>query len=356
MRVRLIVKCLIVTTVLGVLMPAGASAASVQGTSLSTSPVSVDLHGQPGTSVTTTFQVENNQTVPVLISVQLETFRADGTSGQAQIIPPSPDNPSLNWVSFSKTEFIAQPNVWTPVQMTINLPRTAALDYYYAVLFKPAVSVTKGKDQDIVKSENAILVLLDADNGTAKPHLEVTGFTASKKLYEYLPANFSVTVRNDGNVYLPPNGDIFISRSSNFSSTIATLPVNSYAGNVLPGTTRIYTEQWSSGFPVFTPKMIDGQTTTDKNGQVVQQLKWDFSKANEFRFGEYYAKLVLAYNNGSRDIPIQASLSFWVIPWKLITITLLVIIFVAIGLYVSGEKVADRAYKISKRVRRSKRR
>jgi hypothetical protein len=224
------------------------------------------------------------------------------------------------------------------------------------VLFKPSVNITKGKDQDIVKSENAILVLLNADNGTAKPHLEVTGFTASKKLYEYLPASFSVTVRNNGNVYLPPYGDIFISRSSSFKSSIATLPVNSYIGNVLPGTTRIYTNQWSSGFPVFAPKKIDGQTTTDKNGQIVQQLKWDFSNANEFRFGKYYAKLVLAYNNGSRDVPIQATLSFWVIPWKLITITLLVIIFVVIGLYVSGEKVADRAYRISKRVRRSKRR
>jgi hypothetical protein len=343
----------LVSIVIVALIPAMTYAAT-PGTNISTSPVSKDLQVNPGGTVTTTLDVENNGTTPLPVQLQLNTFKPFGDNGQAQVVAGNAHDAFLSWVHFSLTSFIAQPGVWTPVKMTITTPPTAALDYYYAVVFKPELpSSIPGHNPEALKGENAILVLLDAMSPNAKPQLQVTGFSASHRIYEYLPATFNITVKNSGNVFLPPSGDIFVSRNSNFTgNSIATLPIDPTEGEAIPGSSRIFSSQWADGFPVFVPKTIDGQPLTDKSGNPIETLQWDFSHTNKFRFGEYYAKMVLIYNNGQRDVPISAVVSFWVIPWKLIGGTVLVITLSCVGLYVSGRKVADRTVRLSKKVRR----
>ena len=318
------------------------SADIIQGSNITTSPVTLTLNGKPGTSVSTTLQMQNNASTPVEIKVSVQTFRAHGTDGQAQILPPGPGNDSLNWVHLSKQSFTAQPGVWVPVQMTINIPAGAGLGYYYAVLFSPATGVRSSASSGVIKGSNAILVLLNAQSGNARPKLQVTSFTASRKLYEYLPADFSITVKNAGNIFLPPSGNVFISKSADFSHIIDSIDINPTQGNVLPASTRVFPATWDKGFPAFEPKTVNGQRVTDKKGNLIKQLSWDFSKANKFRFGKYYAKLVFVYNDGSRDIPTQAVISFWVIPWKLMTMILVLLILLGVGLYVVTRKIAGR--------------
>ncbi|MBI2439487.1 MAG: hypothetical protein HYV45_02715, partial [Candidatus Moranbacteria bacterium] len=47
-------------------------------------------------------------------------------------------------------------------------------------------------------------------------------------------------------------------------------------------------------------------------------LKWDWNDASKLRFGKYQAKLLLIYDDGTRDIPIEGMVSFWVVPWRII--------------------------------------
>jgi hypothetical protein len=331
----------------GILLATTGSAVAqgLGGSNITTSPVSADLTGQPGSSVSTTLQVENNEPSPVRINVQLETFKAYGTTGQAQIYAAPANADFIKWVHFSQTSFIAQPNIWVPVTMTINLPSYASLDYYYAVVFKPQISTVSTNNKSIIKAGNAILILLDAKTPNAKPQLQLSSFIATKKLYEYLPVNFTVNVANTGNIYLPPTGDIFISKSSTFKTNIVSIPINSDGGNVLPGSSRIFNLSWANGFPVFQPKTINGQKIVDKKGNLIQQLQWNFSNANQFRFGKYYAKIVMAYNNGTMDVPVEATLSFWVIPWKILSIAAVVVVLMVIGLYTSGHRIADRTFR-----------
>lgn len=331
-----------------------ANAQGTNGTNITTSPVSASLTGIPGSSVSTTLQVQNNEPTPVRINVQLETFKAYGASGQAQIYPAPANADFMKWVSFSQTTFVAQPNLWVPVTMTINLPKYASLGYYYAVVFKPQVATVSAKNNSIIKSGNAILVLLDAKTANANPQLQLASFVATKKLFEYLPVSFSINVRNSGNIYLPPNGDIFISKSSNFKSDIATIPINPAGGNVLPESNRVFNLTWDNGFPVFEAKTINGQKVVDAKGNQVQQLQWNFSQANNLRFGKYYAKLVMTYNDGTREIPVVATLSFWVIPWKLLSVVAVIVVLLVIGLYTSGHRIADRTFNKLKQVRKGK--
>jgi hypothetical protein len=54
---------------------------------------------------------------------------------------------------------------------------------------------------------------------------------------------------------------------------------------------------------------------------------------SKLRFGHYTAKLALVYNDGQRDVPISGTLSFWVVPWRMVGIGLVVLLFMAIGFW-----------------------
>lgn len=302
-----------------------AYAASPGTSDLTTSPISTDLMIKPGETKTTTLQVRNNGTQALSIAVELKQFKAKGNAGQATIVPAAAGDDSLTWVSFSQQTFIAQPGVFSSVDMTIAVPKTASLGYYYAVLFKPVLPKTAKTNTNTVTLSNAILVLVDTAAGNESRRLDIASFTASKKIYEYLPASFDLTVRNSGNIYLPPRGVINISRTSNFAKPLASLDINKAAGRVLPSSSRTFTATWNDGFPRYQNQTVDGQPVVDKKNQPVQKLQVKFADSDKFRFGKYYAQATLVYNDGTRDIPVYAEVSFWVIPWKIIIAVLLLI-------------------------------
>jgi hypothetical protein len=211
--------------------------------------------------------------------------------------------------------------------MTIDIPKTASLGYNYGVAFEPVItSANKGVS---LNGSNVILILLDTASGNEVHSIQVTSFTASKKLYEYLPVTFYVNIHNNGNVFLSAGGDIFVSKTANFlpGSIIGTIAVNTAQGNILPDTNRVFQEQWTNGFPVFQPKQIDGHEIS-KNNKIVYQLNWNFSQVDKLRFGKYYAKLIMSYSNGERQVPVTAVLSFWVMPWKLMLIALFLLLLI----------------------------
>jgi hypothetical protein len=306
------------------------SGATNTGSYLTTSPISVDLTIKPGQTQSTTLSVQNDSSVPETISVKLDKFAANGNFGAATITPPDVTDPSVQWVHFSKTTFVAQPGIWTTITMTISLPNYASLGYYYAVVFIPKSAQISQSLGDQIKGSNAIFVLLDTSSSNEAKQLSLTDFSSLSGLYQFLPATFNILVKNTGNIHLIPQGDIYISRTPN-GKVIDTLDINSGLGNVLPNSSRQFTTTWTDGFPSFEAKKIDGQALTIKDGQPVEQLRWNYSEPlSKIRFGKYYAHLVLVYNNGNRDIPLNAYLSFWVIPWKLILIVVAAIVAVIV--------------------------
>jgi hypothetical protein len=337
----------------GALLGNGQALAAAPAFSVTTSPVSAILNVKPGGTATTTLQLMNNDPQPLQMSVELETFSANGTTGEAKVTPIAAGNPSGSWVHFSQATFAAQPGVWTPIQMTVTLPPSAALGYYYAVLFKPTLPAKVTPGTNTIKGSNAILVLVDTHSANEQRGLQIASFATTKKLYEYLPASFTVTVRNSGNIFVPPTGDIFISKSSSFNKVIDSLPINMAGGNVLPGSVRIFTTNWNDGFPVFRTQTAGGQPVS-KGGKPVQQLHWDFTQLNKLRFGKYYAHLALVYNNGTQDIPVDSVVSFWVVPWKLLTVILVVLVLIVVGLAGTGRALLKRLRKARRQPKPSK--
>lgn len=310
-------------------VPVGASAAETptQGFNIITSPLPIKLTAKPGQTVQTELRMKNQGSQPETIKVGLMKFGATGENGQPNLFDLTSKDTYSSWVSFSPSQFVAEPNVWKTVTMTINVPQDAELGYYMAVTFSRA-SQPGEKRATSYKGAVATLVLLDA-GGNAQRDMELLSFKSTKGLYEYLPATFEVKLRNKGNIYISPTGNIFIERGG---KVIDTLNFNEAGGSVLPDSNRVFKVKWENGFPVFKDKIVDGKPVPGKNG-LAQELKWELKNISQFRIGKYTAKLLVVYDNGTQDVPMESQLSFWVVPWKILLVLLVLIGLLAYGLY-----------------------
>jgi hypothetical protein len=292
------------------------------------SPLPILLDAKPGTSVTSDLRVNNPSSHNEKLKVVVKTFTQDGPDGIVNIHDPTPADTFINWISFDKTEFDAPPGLWQTVKMKINVPKEASLGYYFVVEFTGADKTAKtNSNGTAIQGAVASFVLLNTQSAGEKRSMQVTKFTASHKFYEFLPVDFSIRLHNAGNVYAGASGNIFIMRGS---KQVAVLNVNENHGLVLPASNRQFSVSWNSGFPVYKQASgSNGQPVNDKSGQPKRNLKWDFSQVSKLRFGHYTAKLALVYNDGQRDIPISGEVSFWVIPWRLLAIILVIVGLIA---------------------------
>lgn len=316
-----------------ILVPHHSSAA--EGFNVITSPLPIKISTSPGKTITNELRIKNQGTQAEGIKVGLMKFAATGTSGQPDLFDLTAKDTYASWVHFSPAQFTAQPNVWVSVTMTINVPPEADLGYYLAVTFSPANQPGVPNATDL-KGAAATLVLLDVKTPNEKRAVELVSFTTDHKLYEYLPTNFNIKLHNTGNIYIAPQGNIFIQRGS---KTITTLDFNAAGGSVLPQSNRVFAVPWKDGFPLFVDRVVNGKPLPDKHGVPKRSLTWNFTQLSKFRIGKYTAKLLVVYDNGKQDVPREATVSFWVIPWKIILMLLIVLTIVGFGLFSFGRSV-----------------
>ena len=317
--------------------------AQSSGVNLTTSPLPITLSMTPGATSVTDVRVQNSSNQTQKIKVSLMKFSAYGEEGKPALSERQAGDDYFDWVSFSPSSFDAPPKQWTTVKMTIKAPKTAAFGYYYAVVFSPADQTPAGEG-NVLLGSSAVLVLLDVKSPNAKRSAKIADFSVDRKSYEFLPVDFKVRLRNDGNVHLLPAGTIYIKRGG---KQVAAIPFNPGSGNILPGSYRIYTSSWKDGFPVYVPKEDNGKILT-KDGKPVRELKWDFSKLPKLKFGHYTANLLVVYDDGTRDVPLEASVSFWVVPWRIIAFIVLIGALATIGLWSTGRNLVKKIKRMGK--------
>jgi hypothetical protein len=295
------------------------------------SPPSIGLQTKPGVPVSTDIKIQNQGLSTEHVKITVMKFGAHGQDGTPDLIDLKPTDEYASWATFSSTHFDAEPNVYKTIKMTINPPASAAFGYYYAVVFS-----RDGAEQQIKKKQAnllgavASLVLLDVQAPGAIRQAKISEFSTARKTQEFLPEDFTVRMQNTGNTHVAPRGNIIISRNG---KQVALLEVNLSKGYVLPGSSRKFTATWADGTPVYIQKVVDGKVVLDKSGKPVMDLNWDKFSVGKLRFGKYDAKLVMVYDDGKGDVSTEASLSFWVIPWRIIGIGAVVGLLVLAGLW-----------------------
>jgi hypothetical protein len=293
------------------------------------SPITLQMETPPGGSETQEIKIRNNGTEEEPLKVSFGTFSFNERTQQIDL--NQTDNPeSLSWMSVDQPIIVVKPSEWASVNVTFAPPPTASLSYYYAVIFS---RVDEKTPDDLtttrVTGAPAVLVLANVQSPLTKRELQLESFSVPKVWIEFLPQTFVMNIRNTGNVHVAPAGNIFIDGPQ--GKDIAVLPLNPKNSQVLPETMRELSVSWDDGFPKWIPKTEKGQSVLDENGNPEQELQWDFSQVDRFRFGKYTAHLLLVYDNGERDIPIESYVSFWVIPWRVLLVALVILVFFLLG-------------------------
>jgi hypothetical protein len=297
---------------------------------LTTSPLPISLKAKPGETVETELRVRNSGAETERLKVGLMKFSAYGEEGKPKLEERAAGDDYFDWVKFSRTEFEAAPNEWQSIKMTVALPKTAAFGYYYAVTFSRTSDKSAQADlETAVRGGSATLVLLEADVPGAKRQIALEEFSVGKRTYEFLPARFNIKLKNTGNIHTAPTGTIFVNRGG---KQLGTVDVNHTKGNILPTSSRIFTADWSDGFPVYKPKIENGRVAL-KDGEPVYELNWDLGELKKLRFGKYTATVVMVYDDGQRDVPLEGSVEFWVVPWRLIGLAIAVPLVPALAVY-----------------------
>lgn len=300
------------------------------GLSLVTSPLPVSIITEPGKTITTELKVKNDGLETEELQVRLMKFRAYEDSGKPALEEPDGTEEFLKWVTISESRFTLASNEWKTVPVTFTPPESASFGYYYAFVFSRAQENTGNPDgRTTLAGGNGVLVLLEVAVPNAKKEIILQSFDTNRSIYEFLPVSFSARLKNTGNVHTAPRGNIFITKKG---KEVALLEVNIEKGNILPGSERVFESIWQDGFIRFIPKKENGAVLRDKEGSVDMKLEWNWADAEKLRFGKYTAKLVLVYDNGVRDIPLEEEVTFWVLPWRIMLAGVFVALFFLVGI------------------------
>lgn len=292
------------------------AADSAQG--IQVSPALVELNVKRGETYIINLRAINVTDGELLYGLTIADFVAAGETGAPKIVEDSnlPDTASIKtWVS-SETEFTLGSHKEKNVDLTVVVPNNAEAGGHYGVVRFSGSTPNIDTTGVGVTASTGVLLLIRVDGTITEKAGLASFFTANKdgkqsSFFESGPINFAVRVQNTGNVHVKPAGNIEV--KDMFGNVVGSVAVNDInpPSNVLPNSIR----------------------------------RFDVKLDTSWMFGMYTADLALGY--GTTGQAITNTITFWVIPWKLILIALLVI---AIIIFVLKRMIKGYNKKIERRV------
>ncbi len=332
---RFSLLCAVLTFALTPLLTASVVAADTNGAfSLQVSPSPVVETVKPGQTSTVEVHIRNTGSLQEKLKIGLRAFSVDNATGTVKLNSEEPKDVS-GWVSFSDPTFTVVSGASFTEHVQLAVPANAGFSYSFALLISRENPRTTTPGKTAIEGSVAIFTLLSVDRPDATRKIEVLSFSSKKKVYEFLPSEFSLQIKNSGNTIIQPAGNVFVQRDANSATPLAVLPVNATGAYILPGVSRTVSSNWTDGFPVY---------KTD-SGSSDKHLVWDWGTLQKLRIGHFTAKAIVIYNDGVRDIPVEATVGFWVIPWRLLGVFLVVLLLVIIGVATLVRKTARMASK-----------
>jgi hypothetical protein len=283
---------------------------------------------KPGTKTQVDLKIRNGGSGTEDLKMEPRSFKLSSNSQNVTLEDTTPPD-IASWIKFSAPKFSIQPGQWFTETITFTVPRDAGFSYSFALVVSRQ-SLPKSTDGSrVIAGSLAVFTLVNVDRPDATSSIAVKEFKTSKKLYEYLPTEFSVQFKNRGNTIVQPYGNIFVQRSAEDKTPLATLPVNESRGYILPNVERTITASWSDGFPAY-------RTTQNTDGTAQQKLVWNWTQLSKLRIGRYTAHLVAVYSQNGRDVPIEGNVTFWVVPWKILLVLLVITLLFLFGFFMLG--------------------
>ena len=259
-------------------------------------PGKTEIFLNPGESVTKNVVITNR--IGKTFKFKLTTEDMIGTNDALSPIKLMGDEVGpyslKNFIVPELKEFTLEQGEKISIPVNVSVPIDAEPRGYYGALIisnEPEV-VNEGESKDTQGRARLIsrigsLFLLRI-NGEGKESGQLDNFKIigpRKMFYQERPKGFEIAFKNTGNVHLVPHG--MVSIKNILGRKVGEIPVDAYFA--LPDATRYREVYWSSGTGL----------------------------------GRYTANLSLYKGYGNEGDTATASVSFWIIPWKILLITFL---------------------------------
>lgn len=276
---------------------------------ITVSPISLDLTAPPGGEIHDKIRVHNNTNALMHLAVNVKKITPTNQGIGFELAEPGPADDFVSWIHIDNPHFDVPAQEWAYISFTVNIPQAAALGYYPVFVINEDASAPQQQENAVLSGGVAVITSLTVLSPNAHVEAQLIDFKALSRISEWLPVDFSVGIKNTGNIHVRPRGNIFI--SSQDHSDIGILEINPGIETILPGGSRSFTAQWNDSF-----------ITREKNDQGKYHFVIHWDSLTHMRIGKYTARLFLVYDAGQKDVTLEAVTSFWVFPWK----TLLIVI------------------------------
>lgn len=293
---------------------------------LTISPARIELNGDKGQTLSGEIEIINEESTAKTFYTSYENFESRGDSGAPYFIG-SKDG-LATWISTSPSVQINKGEKKI-IPYSVSIPENAESGGYFAAIFfgTSPVNTQSGGEVSIGGRIGALILL--RVNGEIKEGGGLNEFTTKGKqrFFSGLPITFSYKLNNTGGDRVVPRGEIKFKNTLRI--TTEKISANEREGSVLPNSTRKFDVTWGDADSI------------EKENPGFFGMAW--RQLTDFHLGWYTAKISL--NWGETNQTGGASYNFFIIPWQLLIIVIIVLFCVYLVIKKYNKYIISKAIK-----------
>jgi len=275
-------------------------------------PPTVEHSLNPGEVAEGAIKIINDSNEVLTFTATTQDFIVEDNEGIPTILPPntlSNKYSAASWLAAYPGKFTVNPHEKYELNYYLQVPLDAKPGgHYAAVIYKPDELIKVEGTGTAVNTQVGTLFYVDV-KGDIKESATVAKFSANK-FQEYGPVKVETQIKNLGDLHIKPIGQITITDILGRKIASLTLPEH----NIFPEAVRNF------------------ENTLDK----------------KVLFGPFTAKLTATYGKDN-NLPLVAVFTFWILPWKIILVVILLIVAVILGImYLKKKSLRVKEEKLNK--------
>ncbi len=262
-------------------------------------PPRLEFTVSPGKAVSHEIKIRNESTEEKNITISIKDYIVTDNKGTPVAVDEKVSNrwSAASWVQVSPTRLRLRAGETKSLMVSILAPDNALPGGHYAMVLETANNDVSFNQTGAAIEANVGTLLYITVPGAITEDARITSFDVPF-FSEFGPITLKTTVANFSDIHIAPQGIIAITNwLGGKTANLDLVPTN-----IFPGASRDFTN------------------TLDR--------KW--------LFGRYKAQFLASY--GTTGQALAATVFFWVIPWRLILLSLTIIVLVALIIVLNNQK------------------
>lgn len=218
-------------------------AQDANGVTISVTPPTFELSANPGDTLDNSFKIVNGTDAELNLTTAIKNFTAEGEEGGVNLTEEETGFSLASWITVVPETAVLPARGSQTFSFNIDVPLNAEPGGHFGAILVSTEPPDQQNTGAAVSQEAGPLILVSVA-GDIMEDASIVEFKSAKNFWETGPVVLETRVQNDGNVHFKPSGTITIKNM--FGNEVTT--INLEERNVLPGTIRKLTNEWSPGF------------------------------------------------------------------------------------------------------------